>query len=519
ALSLRSDERRALFEEAAGITHYKARRAETLRRLEETQRNLQRVHDILEELRPRVASLRRQATRTRNFEQISADLRELLRVWYGYKWEQAKVDLRSARLAAAAAESAWSAARDKLLAHQSRMDEAQGRLAQAQQRAAVLQADRDRLRQEVEAARRDQAIYRERRNSLRQQIEEAESELPLLESAANTALAEVEAATVDLKAAQDDLHAQQAHLQEFRTVFESRRAEIATRQAEVQRVEVEQRQTQNALAQAQGQLEQLRVRLGELRSDAEPVAIDGAADETIATLEATAGTARNEVIRLQSSRNDGNRARSADINRLKDLRRALRDAEQQLNRVRNDIARQEERVAQLNRQGQRAIDLEPERVIGRLASLVRIPPEHETAVVAALGDRLAAWLVTDSDGLWRAVAKARAGRDGSEARLSLVAGRQTARPRPSLDACWVTSCWSMTRPRLTAWRPAGRRAMSPSRRTAFSSTAVGWSRSAPAPAATSCPSRPVAARRQAASTGCGPIWPGAKMNSPGSKKR
>lgn len=302
------------------------------------------------------------------------------------------------------------------------MDEAQGRLAQAQQRAAVLQADRDRLRQEVEAARRDQAIYRERRNSLRQQIEEAESELPLLESAANTALAEVEAATVDLKAAQDDLHAQQAHLQEFRTVFESRRAEIATRQAEVQRVEVEQRQTQNALAQAQGQLEQLRVRLGELRSDAEPVAIDGAADETIATLEATAGTARNEVIRLQSSRNDGNRARSADINRLKDLRRALRDAEQQLNRVRNDIARQEERVAQLNRQGQRAIDLEPERVIGRLASLVRIPPEHETAVVAALGDRLAAWLVTDSDGLWRAVAKARAGRDGSEARLSLVAG-------------------------------------------------------------------------------------------------
>ena len=422
ALSLRSDERRALFEEAAGITHYKARRAETLRRLEETQRNLQRVHDILEELRPRVASLRRQATRTRNFEQISADLRELLRVWYGYKWEQAKVDLRSARLAAAAAESAWSAARDKLLAHQSRMDEAQGRLAQAQQRAAVLQADRDRLRQEVEAARRDQAIYRERRNSLRQQIEEAESELPLLESAANTALAEVEAATVDLKAAQDDLHAQQAHLQEFRTVFESRRAEIATRQAEVQRVEVEQRQTQNALAQAQGQLEQLRVRLGELRSDAEPVAIDGAADETIATLEATAGTARNEVIRLQSSRNDGNRARSADINRLKDLRRALRDAEQQLNRVRNDIARQEERVAQLNRQGQRAIDLEPERVIGRLASLVRIPPEHETAVVAALGDRLAAWLVTDSDGLWRAVAKARAGRDGSEARLSLVAG-------------------------------------------------------------------------------------------------
>ena len=107
-----------VIEEAAGITHYKARRAETLRRLEETQRNLQRVQDILEELRPRLASLRRQATRTRNFEQISADLRELLRVWYGYKWEQTKAELRTARHTADTATTVWSTARDALLAQQ-----------------------------------------------------------------------------------------------------------------------------------------------------------------------------------------------------------------------------------------------------------------------------------------------------------------------------------------------------------------------------------------------------------------
>jgi len=136
ALSLRSDERRALFEEAAGITHYKTRRAETLRRLEETQRNLQRVRDILEELRPRVASLRRQATRTRNYEQISADLRELLRVWYGYKWEQAKGELRAARRAAETATAGWTTARDALLAHQNRIDDSQRRLTATQRAAA-----------------------------------------------------------------------------------------------------------------------------------------------------------------------------------------------------------------------------------------------------------------------------------------------------------------------------------------------------------------------------------------------
>ena len=75
ALSLRSDERRALFEEAAGITHYKARRAETLRRLEETQRNLQRVHDILEALRPRVSPLKRMTIRPCNSGQTSTSPR------------------------------------------------------------------------------------------------------------------------------------------------------------------------------------------------------------------------------------------------------------------------------------------------------------------------------------------------------------------------------------------------------------------------------------------------------------
>ena len=424
ALSLRSDERRALFEEAAGITHYKVRRAETLRRLEETQRNLQRVHDILEELRPRVTSLKRQATRTRNYEQISADLRELLRVWYGYKWEQAKVDLRSTRRAATAAESAWSLARNKLLAQQSRIDEAQTRLAQAQQQAAELQATRDRLRQDVETARRSQAIYRERRNSLLRQIEEAESELPNLEESAVAARIEVESATGDLQAAQADLQTHQAHLQEFRTLFENRRTEIAARQAEVNRLESERRQAQTTLAQAQGQLEQLRVRLTELQSESEPSAIG---DEDFATLVASVAAARAEVIRLQAARNDETRARTADINRLKDLRRSLHDGEQQLNRMRNDLARQEERVAQLNRQAQRAIDLEPERVVGRLATLVQIPKNYETAVVAALGERLATWLVADSDGLWRAIANARAKRDDSEGRLSLAAGDVPAR--------------------------------------------------------------------------------------------
>ncbi|MBP8949662.1 MAG: chromosome segregation protein SMC, partial [Candidatus Promineofilum sp.] len=426
ALSLRSDERRALFEEAAGITHYKTRRAETLRRLEETQRNLQRVHDILEELRPRVASLRRQATRTRNFEQISADLRELLRVWYGYKWEQAKMELRTARQAADAATTAWTAARDALLVHQSRIDETQRRLAETQRAVAERQAERDRLRQETEAARRRQAVARERRAALERQWAEAEAERPLLETQAAAAREAIEAATADLLAAQNELQTHGTALTEFRAAFEGQRAEIARRRSAVGRLEAEAWQAQTALAQAQGQLAQLRERLAEQATTGAPPDDDNEAETaTLAQLETVAAEARAAAGQLQAARDAESRARNADIGRLKELRRAARDAESDLNRRRQELARHEERVALLDRQRQRAIPLDAARVVGQLAGLLRIPPAHETAITAALGERLAAWLVADADSLWRAVDDARRGDAGRHAegttRLALLA--------------------------------------------------------------------------------------------------
>ena len=95
--------------------------------------------------------------------------------------------------------------REKLLAHQSQIDEAQGRLAQAQLQASEIQARRDKLRQEVEAARRSQAIYRERRISFERQIAEAAGELPSLETTTAAARLDLEAATTDLQTAQAEL--------------------------------------------------------------------------------------------------------------------------------------------------------------------------------------------------------------------------------------------------------------------------------------------------------------------------
>jgi chromosome segregation protein len=70
-------ERREIFEEAAGISRYKVRRAEAQRKLERSQNNLLRLTDVLDELEKRLRSVRLAAGKARNYLQYDARLREL----------------------------------------------------------------------------------------------------------------------------------------------------------------------------------------------------------------------------------------------------------------------------------------------------------------------------------------------------------------------------------------------------------------------------------------------------------
>jgi chromosome segregation protein len=263
ALSLRADERRALFEEAAGITHYKNRRAETLRRLADTQHNLERVNDILHEIRPRLASLKRQATRARNYEQVAVDLRHLLRISYGYKWEQAKRDIRHAREVAAAAEAIWRDGRHQLLLQQAKADDLRRQVHRWRQRVEETQARRDELREQLAQAEREAAVLSERRLALQRQLAEVAQDSPQLGAAQTAAQAELNTALEELTMAQAELRACQSQWQQFNATFEARQAEFQSWQQAANQLAQQQQETQTRLAQAQGQVSQLQERLGE----------------------------------------------------------------------------------------------------------------------------------------------------------------------------------------------------------------------------------------------------------------
>lgn len=76
-LSDKTDERRRLFEEAAGVTKYKHRRKAAYRKLESVQADLVRVNDIVSEVQKAVNSLERQARKAEQFNEVKSRLKNL----------------------------------------------------------------------------------------------------------------------------------------------------------------------------------------------------------------------------------------------------------------------------------------------------------------------------------------------------------------------------------------------------------------------------------------------------------
>src|SRR6185369_6767852 len=79
-LSSKPQDRRAVIEEAAGITKYKTRKRLAEAKLESAKQNLARVFDILEEVTRQVNSLKRQAAKARRYTEMKSEMDARLRV-------------------------------------------------------------------------------------------------------------------------------------------------------------------------------------------------------------------------------------------------------------------------------------------------------------------------------------------------------------------------------------------------------------------------------------------------------
>jgi chromosome segregation protein len=258
ALTLKSDERRRLFEEAAGIGLYRARKDQSLRRLEATLHNLERVEDILAELKPRLRSLEKQAERAIEFSQLRSQLRSTLREWYGYHWNKAQAELHERRQEADGQEENLGLARQKQAELSRELNELRNRTQQVRiqlndwhRSVAELHAGREGASKGLAVADERQRALAERRQALNEERERLEIDIRGLRQR----LEEAEADAERYKAEQQEA---QSHLDEARSILDQRQAVRQDNESKTQslrdRIALLQGQKANSAAQ-RGMLE------------------------------------------------------------------------------------------------------------------------------------------------------------------------------------------------------------------------------------------------------------------------
>ncbi len=250
ALALKPDERRKLFEEAAGIGLYRSRKEESLRRLEDTRKNLERILDIMTEIRPRLRSLERQAGRFEEYQRLRSDLEVYLREWYGYHWHQKQQDLRYIRSDYQDQEKRLSILRQKYADAETKVEEAREKLQLNRKNLEGAHNELSGYHRQLEQATRELAIIDERQRSYNHQksnleidIANVQEEINQLEKQEETYQKEIDQRLMDFNSAVDEVNQAEKKLSDLSSKKAAHEAELeAVRKArialETQKVQV-----------------------------------------------------------------------------------------------------------------------------------------------------------------------------------------------------------------------------------------------------------------------------------------
>ncbi len=442
ALSLKPAQRRELFEGASGVRQYRLQRTEAEHKIAEARRNAARVADLVHDLKPRVAALRRQARRTEQEARLRGQWQATLGEWLTHElWEVDRLlnDLTAAVTTAREAQAAadetvvqatqhLAAARETALALREAGQQAApaDRARHAQQ--AVIRHERDLAAAEArqEAAQRETATRQQAAAAAASRAANAEQALPGLQAAAAAAQEQAERQQAQLATlTAQTAAAEMAERNAARAVERAQAAEAAARQRRAQAAEglrgVARRRAGIAKDEHDAQTELARIAAaltahGRRRQEAQQ-----ARDEAAAAL---------SVCRAHLAETTGQRRAARETvgqaeRELQHADRALATARTRLN-VLTDVAAEGTAAPAETAGGPGA---------PALVERLRVPAALEVAVAAALGAALRWRLVEDLATAGR-LATDLATRGGPRttfiAKGRPVQGQRAAAERPSL---------------------------------------------------------------------------------------
>ncbi len=471
-LSSKPEDRRAVFEEAAGITKFKADRKEALRKIEQTDANLLRLADVIREVKRQIGTLQRQAGKAQRYKELRDELRGL--DIFLTRRRLAALDIRIREL-----DTSIHALGEQLVSHQEFVAEAEaessrihGLIHETEERIAALteqaaQADNRYIRAQEVIKVNEQRIDEYRAWAARDNREISDTQAQIeqlrlqLESLAQRRLLMQQAATVErakLEEAQARFDAHKIQIDQIRAQLQQdrqRTVECERRSAQIQntlsemearqreqlmkrdRLTSEHRQVQESLAQVEQTRADVKSRLDAFQATAEAVrerfdALEQERGDTAAELR----TLQDEASKMQSEA----AAKRAQIDLLTDRSESSDEyaaGSKQLLDPANPLA------------------LDPQAVLGPLADTFNAPQALRLALEAALRAWLDAVVVRDAASARKAVAALLAQGSHAAARLVIAepdaAGELPAAPAgltPLLSHVTVSECFRPAAARL-----------------------------------------------------------------------
>lgn len=398
-LSTKSEDRRGIFEEAAGIVKYKSRKREAEKKLDETEQNLVRIHDIVSEINEQVGPLKEQAETARTYKQLHQTLVEHEISLYVQqieaahaKWEEAgrRVQELQEELAGQSAQaSSREADLEKAKFHVSQIDESIEELQQVlltvSEETEKVEGQREVLKERLRnlAANRSQTIEQLHRITEKQHAVEAELEGELarkeetskrlseaqaaLREAENQFYAMVQTLTDDVERLKGDYFEKVNDLANLRNEIRHQQQLLQTGLARAERLSSEKERLDQEEATRIGKIEELR---GQLRE------IEAALEETLARYKESLERIREGQARLETARRE--------LRQAEQRKEAIRSRLDMLKEMQADFAGFQQGVKEILKARERGF----QGIHGAVAELVVVPEKYETAMEVALGGAL-----------------------------------------------------------------------------------------------------------------------------------
>ena len=402
-LSSKPYERRAIIEEAAGVTRFKTKKRLAELRLESAKQNLARVDDIFEEVTRQMNSLKRQAAKAERFASVREELRRRLRVVLASRMgamdaEQARLDADIAALNeqinASAAEIAASEANQHALTERGYALDAEGEAARNRANEAAMELERAATRESSNSERVGElearigaagAELEQTQTELRAVAEERAQQRSFLETAAGEARAfrqKVEATQQEARAAADEvfraereLEVNRRHAMHLLTSAVNARNHMA--------------QAEESLAALQREAMRLHAETGQARDEQENLSAEttrgrerhASAAEALNRLELEIGELRES---LQTKRG-AEAAQRALANQMRGEQAAVAGRRDSLQALIRNHGYSTDTVRKLLKPGALRSGMSP---VGTLADFLEVSGEHETVVDEFLREEL-----------------------------------------------------------------------------------------------------------------------------------